>query len=419
MSSSLPPGINPAMLPSMAPPSGVEPNFINPVTLADATIAVSATTSVLAVVFLSMRLYSTLGITRSASYDDGASIVAMMFSLAYIGLVISTKENARHGWDLPVSALTASYFKIILSESIIAALGFLFSKVSVLLLLFRLFSPTRNFRYLVYIGIVWATVISLVTLVVAGALCVPWPGESFSSLTVVERCTHQETWAVVQGPLNMLLDFYILYLPIPMVWKLQMGQRRKIGVTAIFMTGFIACIASTLSLAFKIELVTSSDTLWNAARVDILNIVELNVAIMVACMPACASFSRFFYTKFGIFSSIRSRLWSSKGSKQKSSNPKPTTTTSSVPSGSKGDRAGGGNYWRLKNPFSNARDGTPPQITFNKQQSRILQSGDFNVFDDDKSSPSLTETKRSGSTELKEPSFQGKQALATVPYNIV
>ncbi len=51
----------------MAPPPGIEPKFVNPVTLADTVIAVSATTSVLAFVLLSMRLYSTLRITRSTS----------------------------------------------------------------------------------------------------------------------------------------------------------------------------------------------------------------------------------------------------------------------------------------------------------------------------------------------------------------
>lgn len=239
MASSLPPGIDPAKLPSMAPPSGFASNFVNPVTLADTIIAVSATTSILAVALLSMRLYSTLGITRSASGDDAASVLAMVFSLAYTGLIVNTRDNARHGWDLPISAFTAGYFKIILSETIIAALGLLFSKLSILLLLFRLFSPTQTFRYLVYTAIVWATLISSVTIVVASALCTPRSGESFGSLTVVERCSHQQTWAVVQGALNMPLDFYILYLPIPMVWKLQMRPKRKIGVTAIFMTGFM------------------------------------------------------------------------------------------------------------------------------------------------------------------------------------
>ena len=85
MASFLSPGLNPDMIPSATPPPGIEPNFINPVTFAQIIVAVSAATLVLVVVLLSIRLYSTLRITRSASYDDGASVLALIFSLAYIG----------------------------------------------------------------------------------------------------------------------------------------------------------------------------------------------------------------------------------------------------------------------------------------------------------------------------------------------
>lgn len=67
------------------PPPGVKSDFVNPVTLAHSIVAISATTSVLAVALLLVRLYSTLRITRSASYDDGASVLALVFSLAYVG----------------------------------------------------------------------------------------------------------------------------------------------------------------------------------------------------------------------------------------------------------------------------------------------------------------------------------------------
>ncbi len=239
MASSLPPGFDLTMIPSSPPPHGVIPNFVNPVTLADPIVAVSATVSTLAFILLLIRLYSTLRITRSASYDDGMIILAMLCSLGYVGLIVHTKDDARHGWDQPISAYTASYFKIIFSETIVAALGFLFAKNSILFLLFRVFSPTRTYRYMIYGGVVWATIISLTSVVVAGALCAPRSGESFGSMAVAKRCTHEDIWAVVQGSLTVVLDFYILYLPIPIVWKLQMGLKKRIGVIAIFMTGFM------------------------------------------------------------------------------------------------------------------------------------------------------------------------------------
>ncbi len=163
----------------------------------------------------------------------------MIFSLAYMGLVLNTKDYARHMWDMPLAGYTSRYFKIILSETIVGALGLLFAKLSILLLLFRLFSPNRRFRYSIYIGIVWASLISFTTVIVATALCSPRRGEAFNNMAVIQRCGHQQTWAVVQGALNVLLDFYILYLPIPVVWKLQLGKNRKIGVLGIFMTGLM------------------------------------------------------------------------------------------------------------------------------------------------------------------------------------
>ena len=153
-------------------------------------------------------------------------------------LVIYIRDYARYGWDLPTSAFTATFFKMILADTIIAALGLLFSKASILLLSFRLFSPTKRFRYLAYIDIFWATIVSL-TSIVSGALCAPRHGESFSDVSVAKRCSHKGIWAVVQGSLNMCLDFYILYLLIPMVSNLQIGRKRKLGVMATFMTGFL------------------------------------------------------------------------------------------------------------------------------------------------------------------------------------
>lgn len=239
MASAIPPAVTLDMIPSAPPPKGVTPDFIHGDSLSPEIIAVSAISSALALALLCIRLYSTLRITRSAWYDDAACVCALVFSLAYVGLIISTRDHAKHGWDLPVVSYTSSYFKIILAETIICSFAFLCSKLSILLLLHRLFTPVKSFRYCVYFGMLWATIISGVAIIIAGALCAPRSAESFSSLQVVSRCSRQSTWAVVQGTMNILLDFFVLYIPIPMVWRLRMGYKKKWGVTAIFMTGFM------------------------------------------------------------------------------------------------------------------------------------------------------------------------------------
>lgn len=123
------------------------------------------------------------------------------------------------------------------------------------------------------------------------------------------------------------------------------------------------------------------------------SIVETNVAIMVASMPACSSFLRYFLSKAGLMSSIKSRLAFSRSKKYPKSQ---TTTTNSVSpaditdsgqnrliAGGGGDRPGKrskGKYWNVKNIFE--RGDVPPQITSAKRESgHILKSGDFDLFD--------------------------------------
>lgn len=74
-------GVDWTMIPLMAPPDGVQSNFVNPVTLENEIIAIGTVSSALAVTLLCMRIYSTLKITRSAWYDDVATVLAAVFSL--------------------------------------------------------------------------------------------------------------------------------------------------------------------------------------------------------------------------------------------------------------------------------------------------------------------------------------------------
>ncbi|KAL8691616.1 MAG: hypothetical protein Q9224_004137 [Gallowayella concinna] len=379
------------MIPSIPPPTGIQSNFLHPVTLGKEIIAVSVVTSVLAVTLLCARLYSTLRITRSAWYDDIASLFATVFSLAYVALIIHTRDHSRHGWDLPISAFTSSFFKIILAETIISAFSILLSKISILLLLYRLFAPDKRFRHFIYIGLVWATLIFCTSLIVAFVLCVPRPGEAFSSLQVVQRCTHQEIWAVVQGPLNVLLDFYILYIPIPIIWNLKMGQRRKFGVIAIFMTGFI--------------------------------IVETNAAIMVACMPACASFRRFFSSKSEFLSALKIRLLSvrsslSRGGRSSSNTKDSSNAMNMVGAGEPQLKSGtstkqAGRYWKLKNGSPSEKNSLPPQITANKERSPSLASARLSTTDWSLASGHVKKSENLGSSQ------EDEETLSSSPHKMV
>lgn len=69
--------------------------------------------------------------------------------------------------------------------------------------------------------------------------CIPRPGENWPSITSLERCQKSESIAYVQGPFGVLSDIYIFILPLPVLWRLQMTLRNKLGVSSIFLVGFM------------------------------------------------------------------------------------------------------------------------------------------------------------------------------------
>ena len=159
----------------------------SPEALVSAILIIDPILLVLAFLHLSLRLYATLRITGSAGFDDYTCIVAFIFLVLYTGLVVGTRQYARHEWDLGPATNTARFPKIALTETIFGSLALFFSKLSLLLLLFRLFSPNRWTRYLIYLGISFATSIAVTSIVVDGALCIPHLAQSFNNSRVVSR----------------------------------------------------------------------------------------------------------------------------------------------------------------------------------------------------------------------------------------
>ncbi|KAL9071736.1 MAG: hypothetical protein Q9161_004000 [Pseudevernia consocians] len=69
-----------------------------------------------------------------------------------------------------------------------------------------------------------------------------------------------------------------------------MPLRRKIGVIAVFLTGFTACIASSLGVFFRWKLVHShADLTYNLMPATLTCLVEMTLGVSASCMPAMSN----------------------------------------------------------------------------------------------------------------------------------
>ena len=110
------------------------------------------------------------------------------------------------------------------------------TKASLLLLYYRLFSPSPRFRLAIYI--VTAIIFCQWFSITLASIFQCRPVAAFWNHTIQgAECIDLPRFTVVSGVLNLLTDVLILCLPIPMVWGLNTTNAQKVTLTGIFLLG--------------------------------------------------------------------------------------------------------------------------------------------------------------------------------------
>ena len=78
----------------------------------------------------------------------------------------------------------------------------------------------------------------------------------------------------------------MLFIPIPIIWTLQLKTRQRIAVLSLFMISFLACIAGILRTYFSVDYVNSYDQSWAVWSLGLASIFELNIGLFCASVPA-------------------------------------------------------------------------------------------------------------------------------------
>ncbi|KAL8777881.1 MAG: hypothetical protein Q9213_007673 [Squamulea squamosa] len=132
----------------------------------------------------------------------------------------------------------------------------------------------------------------------------------------------------VYGFCNIVTDFALIIMPIPLLWKMHMNFQKKIGVAAVFATGTLYVLLSWLEgdqfrlidihSVFAVAIVrqyiaynsgASGDMSWGIIDIKIWMAIEVNIAIIVACLPALTPlFKRIPLLTSLIPSSVRSKF---------------------------------------------------------------------------------------------------------------
>lgn len=151
----------------------------------------------------------------------------------------SQPGSGKHIWDTTIGDYSNQGFvKSVVSTAIYGPVIFLV-KLALFLLFLHLFGRLRWLKWLCWIGIAITACFYISGLIVPFALCAPRDGKSWLEMSLSTQCRNLQDYGIVQGTMNLVSDFYLLFIPIPAVLALQLPQKKKFGVIAIFMTGFL------------------------------------------------------------------------------------------------------------------------------------------------------------------------------------
>lgn len=107
----------------------------------------------------------------------------------------------------------------------------------------------------------------------------------FYSVCQVSSSPHPLTSAPVTSSTHILVDIWILLLPITTILKVQRPRREKLALIGVFSLGIFSCIASIARL-HSIRIYTESDDpFYDGVPLNLWSMVEVNVGILCASIP--------------------------------------------------------------------------------------------------------------------------------------
>ncbi len=159
-------------------------------------------------------------------------------------------------------------------------------KISILLLYNAIFSGVRNSSFTIAlrtIGALW------LLLAVMGTVCMVfqcWPIPLAWTSDHTMQCLDLEKMIYSLTIFSVFLNAATLILPLPLVWKLHLPHKRKLGVILLFILGGADLVVSIIrTLETKTIDATKADVTWIQCESTMLGLLEPCIAIVCACIP--------------------------------------------------------------------------------------------------------------------------------------
>ncbi|KAF1810453.1 hypothetical protein P152DRAFT_98877 [Eremomyces bilateralis CBS 781.70] len=267
------------------------PNYDDPVTRGSALIIVNSIFISLVALAVGLRLYARLAISRSFGADDVFIILALIPTAGLAAAVMLANNKYgwnRHVWDVPLD-LFASSLKVAIAAKALYTVATTFTRISLLSFYYRFVRDTaaHRFRMTLHASLGFVVVMGVSFVCLAVFQCSPISAYWTMPAPEGAVCIDDGRATLAVGVVNCFADLIVTVLPIPLVMKLKMPLRQRIGVVVLLSLGFIVIIAGSLrSYYIWDSIMNSYDETWVGYPLWLAAAVEVDLGVICACAPA-------------------------------------------------------------------------------------------------------------------------------------
>jgi hypothetical protein len=145
-------------------------------------------------------------------------------------------------------------------------------KVSLLLILTRVFRPHKKTIIFVYAFMGAMLAYYVPVLIIKVRICAPISG--LWNPNAHATCMNQRALFTADTVMSAVTDLAVLILPIPLTWSLQVPLRKKLKIIALLGAGGVATASSIVRLILVIHLGSSADETTTFVRFNLLGYVQ-------------------------------------------------------------------------------------------------------------------------------------------------
>ncbi|PWY96143.1 hypothetical protein BO94DRAFT_454308 [Aspergillus sclerotioniger CBS 115572] len=245
-------------------------------------------TTVIAVILTLLRLYVRKFVMRTLAWDDWFNVLATLTTLVAMALILAA---VRYGLGHHIDSLDmdrAVYCVKLLRMCLFPLLfSTIFLKISISLLLMRLFLTTKIWKIFFWCFIAFNTITSILDAAIVLPQCSPvarawdkrvdgtcWPKTAINGA------------AIAQGSIAAGTDIVLSILPIVFLWRVKIPIKVKGAICGLMALGFASAGFSLARTILVSTLTESTDPTWDYVNLYMCAFLESSIGVIAAAAPS-------------------------------------------------------------------------------------------------------------------------------------